>query len=155
MNAEIIAVGTELLLGQIANTNAQFLSEKLASIGINVYYHTVVGDNNKRLQQAIEVAEERADMLILQGGLYPTKDDLTKETIASSLGEELVYDENALALISAYFKRTGREFTENNKKQALVLNGANVFANDHGMAPGMGLNKNGKVYILLPYHRKR
>ena len=150
MNAEIIAVGTELLLGQIANTNAQFLSEKLASIGINVYYHTVVGDNNKRLQQAIEVAEERADMLIFTGGLGPTKDDLTKETIASSLGEELVYDENALALISAYFKRTGREFTENNKKQALVLNGANVFANDHGMAPGMGLNKNGKVYILLP-----
>ena len=150
MNAEIIAVGTELLLGQIANTNAQFLSEKLASIGINVYYHTVVGDNNKRLQQAIEVAEERADMLIFTGGLGPTKDDLTKETIASSLAEELVYDEKALASIGDYFKRTGREFTENNKKQALVLDGATVFANDHGMAPGMGLNKNGKVYILLP-----
>lgn len=117
MNAEIIAVGTELLLGQIANTNAQFLSEKLASIGINVYYHTVVGDNNKRLQQAIEVAEGRADMLIFTGGLGPTKDDLTKETIASSLAEELVYDEKALASISDYFKRTGREFTENNKSR--------------------------------------
>lgn len=117
MNAEIIAVGTELLLGQIANTNAQFLSEKLASIGINVYYHTVVGDNNKRLQQAIEVAEERADTLIFTGGLGPTKDDLTKETIASSLAEELVYDEKALASISDYFKRTGREFTENNKSR--------------------------------------
>ncbi len=116
MNAEIIAVGTELLLGQIANTNAQFLSEKLASIGINVYYHTVVGDNNKRLQKAIEAAEERADILIFTGGLGPTKDDLTKETIAASLDEELVYDEKALALISNYFKRTGREFTENNKK---------------------------------------
>ncbi|MBJ8093530.1 competence/damage-inducible protein A [Bacillus cereus] len=150
MNAEIIAVGTELLLGQIANTNAQFLSEKLASIGINVYYHTVVGDNNKRLQKAIELAEERADMLIFTGGLGPTKDDLTKETIASNLDEELVYDEKALTSISDYFKRTGREFTENNKKQALVLNGSTVFANDHGMAPGMGLNKNGKVYILLP-----
>ncbi|MEK4708320.1 competence/damage-inducible protein A [Bacillus sp. FSL R10-2780] len=150
MNAEIIAVGTELLLGQIANTNAQFLSEKLASIGINVYYHTVVGDNNKRLQKAIELAEERADMLIFTGGLGPTKDDLTKETIASSLDEELVYDEKALTSISDYFKRTGREFTENNKKQALVLNGSTVFANDHGMAPGMGVNKNGKVYILLP-----
>ena len=79
-----------------------------------------------------------------------TKDDLTKETIAASLDEELVYDEKALALISNYFKRTGSEFTENNKKQALVLNGATVFANDHGMAPGMGVNKNGKVYILLP-----
>ena len=103
-----------------------------------MYYHTVVGDNNKRLQKAIEGAEERADILIFTGGLGPTKDDLTKETIVASLDEELVYDEKALALISNYFKRTGREFTENNKKQALVLNGATVFANDHGMAPGMG-----------------
>ncbi|MEH7456296.1 competence/damage-inducible protein A [Bacillus sp. JJ1127] len=150
MNAEIIAVGTELLLGQITNTNAQFLSEKLASIGINVYYHTVVGDNNHRLQEAIQIAEKRADILIFTGGLGPTKDDLTKETIASVIGEELVYDEIALTSISEYYKRTGREFTENNKKQALVLNGSAVFANDHGMAPGMGLNKNEKVYILLP-----
>ncbi|PEB55142.1 competence/damage-inducible protein A [Bacillus pseudomycoides] len=150
MNAEIIAVGTELLLGQITNTNAKFLSEKLASIGINVYYHTVVGDNNHRLQEAIQIAEKRADILIFTGGLGPTKDDLTKETIASVIGEELVYDEIALTSISEYYKRTGREFTENNKKQALVLNGSAVFANDHGMAPGMGLNKNEKVYILLP-----
>lgn len=92
MNAEIIAVGTELLLGQITNTNAKFLSEKLALLGINVYYHTVVGDNNHRLQEAIQIAEKRADMLIFTGGLGPTKDDLTKETIASSLQEELVYD---------------------------------------------------------------
>ena len=150
MNAEIIAVGTELLLGQITNTNAKFVSEKLASIGINVYYHTVVGDNNHRLQEAIQIAEKRADILIFTGGLGPTKDDLTKETIASVIGEELVYDEIALTSISEYYKRTGREFTENNKKQALVLNGSAVFANDHGMAPGMGLNKNEKVYILLP-----
>ncbi|SFI24692.1 MULTISPECIES: competence/damage-inducible protein A [unclassified Bacillus (in: firmicutes)] len=150
MNAEIIAVGTELLLGQIANTNAKFLSEKLASIGIDVYYHTVVGDNNNRLRRAIEIAQKRADILIFTGGLGPTKDDLTKETIASSLQEELVYDEVALDSIADYYKRTGREFTENNKKQALVLKGATVFANDHGMAPGMGLCKDNKVYILLP-----
>ncbi|MBC6972082.1 competence/damage-inducible protein A [Bacillus sp. Xin] len=150
MNAEIIAVGTELLLGQITNTNAKFLSEKLASIGMNVYYHTVVGDNNHRLQEAIQIAEKRADILIFTGGLGPTKDDLTKETIASTLQEELVYDEVALTSIGEYFKRTGREFTENNKKQALVLKGSTVFANDHGMAPGMGLAKNEKVYVLLP-----
>jgi len=150
MNAEIIAVGTELLLGQIANTNAKFLSEKLASIGIDVYYHTVVGDNNNRLRRAIEIAQKRADILIFTGGLGPTKDDLTKETIASSLQEELVYDEVALNSIADYYKRTGREFTENNKKQALVLSGATVFANNHGMAPGMGLCKDNKVYILLP-----
>ncbi|KEK25678.1 competence/damage-inducible protein A [Bacillus gaemokensis] len=150
MNAEIIAVGTELLLGQITNTNAKFLSEKLASIGINVYYHTVVGDNNHRLQEAIQVAEKRADILIFTGGLGPTKDDLTKETIASTLREELVYDEVALTSIGEYYKRTGREFTENNKKQALVLKDSTVFENNHGMAPGMGLVKNEKVYILLP-----
>lgn len=150
MNAEIIAVGTELLLGQITNTNAKFISEKLANIGINVYYHTVVGDNTRRLQEAIQIAEKRADMLIFTGGLGPTKDDLTKETIAATLQEELAYDEVALSSIAEYYKRTGREFTENNKKQALVLKGSTVFANDHGMAPGMGLNKNGKVYILLP-----
>ena len=131
MNAEIIAVGTELLLGQIANTNAKFLSEKLASIGIDVYYHTVVGDNNNRLRRAIEIAQKRADMLIFTGGLGPTKDDLTKETIASSLQEELVYDEIALDSIADYYKRTGREFTENNKKQALVLRGENVNAKWH------------------------
>ena len=87
MNAEIIAVGTELLLGQIANTNAQFLSEQLAELGVNVYYHTVVGDNPARVKKAIQQAEERADLIIFTGGLGPTKDDLTKEMIASHLGK--------------------------------------------------------------------
>ncbi|WP_028399052.1 competence/damage-inducible protein A [Ectobacillus panaciterrae] len=150
MNAEIIAVGTELLLGQILNTNAKFLSQKLAAIGVDVYYQTVVGDNAGRLREAIEIARKRADILIFTGGLGPTKDDLTKETIALSIGSELVYDEAALHSIAEYYKRTGRTFTENNKKQALVLEGAAVFPNDHGMAPGMGLHKEGNVYILLP-----
>ncbi|MBO9128895.1 competence/damage-inducible protein A [Bacillus sp. 165] len=150
MNAEIIAVGTELLLGQILNTNARFLSQKLALLGIDVYYQTVVGDNVGRLKSAIDVAKNRADILIFTGGLGPTKDDLTKETIASCVGTELVYDEQAMQYIEHYFKRTGRPVTENNKKQALVLKGASIFANDHGMAPGMGLEEGEKLYILLP-----
>jgi nicotinamide-nucleotide amidase len=150
MNAEIIAVGTELLLGQILNTNARFLSQKLAALGIDVYFQTVVGDNAGRLKSAIEIAQSRADILIFTGGLGPTKDDLTKETIAACIGTELVYDEKAMQYIQHYFKRTGRIVTENNKKQALVLKGAAVFANDHGMAPGMGIEANKKLYILLP-----
>ncbi|MEH7304302.1 competence/damage-inducible protein A [Neobacillus drentensis] len=150
MNAEIIAVGSELLLGQIVNTNARFLSQQLADLGINVYFHTVVGDNPDRLKTAIEIAERRADLIIFTGGLGPTKDDLTKETIARHLGKELVTDENALASIELYFKRTNRVMTENNRKQALVLSGAHILPNDHGMAPGMIVESNGHSYMLLP-----
>lgn len=150
MNAEIIAVGSELLLGQIANTNARFLSRELASMGIDVYFHTVVGDNADRLKSAIEIAENRADLIIFTGGLGPTKDDLTKETIARHLGKELVIDQEALESIKHYFQRTNREMTENNRKQALVLEGAQILPNDHGMAPGMILESNGHTYILLP-----
>ncbi|WP_235597860.1 molybdopterin-binding protein, partial [Geobacillus stearothermophilus] len=99
MNAEIIAVGSELLLGQIANTNAQFLSQQLAMFGINVYFHTVVGDNAGRLEQAVKTAQTRANLIIFTGGLGPTKDDLTKETIARLLGRRLVIDEEALRAI--------------------------------------------------------
>lgn len=150
MNAEIIAVGSELLLGQIANTNGKFLSKQLAEIGINVYFHTVVGDNSERLQSVIEIAESRADFIIFTGGLGPTKDDLTKETIARHLGKNLVFDNNALTAIQAYFSKTGRVMTENNKKQALILEHADVLANDHGMAPGMILSLKDKTYMLLP-----
>ncbi|WHY93633.1 competence/damage-inducible protein A [Neobacillus cucumis] len=150
MNAEIIAVGSELLLGQIVNTNARFISQHLAGAGINVYYHTVVGDNPDRLKSAIEIAEDRSDLIIFTGGLGPTKDDLTKETIAKHIGKELVFDENALESIEAYFKKTNRQMTENNRKQALVLEGSHVLANDHGMAPGMVVKSKGHVYMLLP-----
>ncbi|HZG71435.1 MAG TPA: competence/damage-inducible protein A, partial [Chondromyces sp.] len=150
MNAEIIAVGTELLLGQIANTNAQFISHHLAEIGINVYYHTAVGDNPERLIAAVKAAEERADLLIFTGGLGPTKDDLTKEAIAKHLGKELVMDEAALHSIEQYFIQTGRNMTENNKKQALVLQDAAVLPNDFGMAPGMFLQSGHMKYMLLP-----
>lgn len=150
MNAEIIAVGSELLLGQIVNTNARFLSAQLAEMGINVFYHTVVGDNPDRLKSVLEVAEKRSDLIILTGGLGPTKDDLTKETIAKHLGKKLVMDENALKSIEFYFERTNREMTENNKKQAIILEGSHVLQNDHGMAPGMQTIVNGRTYILLP-----
>ncbi|MCP8969067.1 competence/damage-inducible protein A [Ectobacillus ponti] len=150
MNAEILAVGTELLLGQIVNTNAAFISRRLADVGVHVYYQTVVGDNAERLRQAVELARTRADILIFTGGLGPTKDDLTKETIAAVLGARLVHDEAALSYIEDYFARTGRPFTENNRKQALVLQGSTVFPNDHGMAPGMGLQQGDKLYVLLP-----
>lgn len=150
MKAEIIAVGSELLLGQITNTNAAFISSRLAEVGIDVYYHTVVGDNPQRLEEAIIIAQNRADLIIFSGGLGPTKDDLTKETIAKMLGSDLVSDQAALLSIEAYFKRTGRNMTDNNKKQALVLTGSTVLANNHGMAPGMAIEKNGKCYILLP-----
>ncbi|MFJ5713266.1 competence/damage-inducible protein A [Neobacillus sp. NPDC093127] len=150
MNAEIIAVGSELLLGQIVNTNARFLSQQLAGLGIDVYYHTVVGDNPGRLKAAIEHAEMRSEIIIFTGGLGPTKDDLTKETIAKHLGKGLVMDESALTSIELFFKRTNRVMTENNRKQALVLEGSQILANDHGMAPGMVLETGGHIYMLLP-----
>jgi nicotinamide-nucleotide amidase len=150
MNAEIIAVGSELLLGQIANTNAQFLSKNLADMGINVYYHTVVGDNSNRMKSIIEIAEKRSNLLIFTGGLGPTKDDLTKETLANHLNKKLVMDEEALHTIENYFKRVGRPMTENNKKQALIIEGSTVLPNNHGMAPGMIYVGEQNTYMLLP-----
>ncbi|KEF39949.1 molybdenum cofactor synthesis domain [Schinkia azotoformans MEV2011] len=135
MNAEIIAVGTELLLGQIANTNAQFLSTVLARIGINVFYHSVVGDNQARLIEVIETANKRSDLIIFTGGLGPTKDDLTKETVASVLSLRLAEDSNVLNKIDSYFKRQNRQMTENNRKQALVIEGSTVLQNDFGTRP--------------------
>ena len=150
MNAEIIAVGSELLLGQITNTNARYISSQLAELGINVYYHTVVGDNADRLNQAIKLAESRADLIVFSGGLAPRKDDLTKETIAKHIGRDLVMDNTALVSIEAFFQRVNRPMTENNKKQALVLDGCQVLLNNHGMAPGMFYSHGKHVYILLP-----
>ncbi len=150
MNAEIIAVGSELLLGQITNTNARYISSQLAELGINVYYHTVVGDNADRLKDSIQLAESRADLIIFSGGLGPTKDDLTKETIAHHLQTQLVMDDKAMISIEAFFKRINRPMTDNNKKQALVLENCQVLANHNGMAPGMFYSNQEKIYILLP-----
>jgi nicotinamide-nucleotide amidase len=149
-NAEIIAVGSELLLGQICNSNAQFLSKQLAELGVDVYYHTVVGDNSSRLMDAIKTAKQRSNLLIFTGGLGPTKDDLTKETIAKVLDKQLVMDDEAMFNIAAYFKKSKRVMSENNKKQALVLEGSAILANDYGMAPGMALSDGSHTYMLLP-----
>lgn len=150
MNAEIIAVGSELLLGQIVNTNARFLSRQLADLGINVFYHTVVGDNPDRLKEAMKVAEERAEFILFTGGLGPTKDDLTKDTIAAQLGKELILDQEAMRSIELYFEKTNRIMTENNRKQALVIEGSVILNNDNGMAPGMFLSTGTQKYMLLP-----
>lgn len=151
MKAEILAVGTELLLGDILNTNAQFLAQELANLGIEVYYQTVVGDNPKRLKDTIFHAFSRADFIITTGGLGPTEDDLTKETAAEYFGERLILDERALGRIRKYFDRTGRVMTENNVKQAMVpeKNGI-VLYNDNGTAPGIIMEKNGKMIVMLP-----
>lgn len=150
MNAEIIAVGSELLLGQIVNTNARFISKHLADAGINVFYHAVVGDNPGRLKSVLETAEKRSNIIIFTGGLGPTKDDLTKETIAAHLGTELVLDDDALQSIEEFYVKTGMEMTENNRKQALVLKGSQVLKNEHGMAPGMLHDTGNRIYMLLP-----
>jgi nicotinamide-nucleotide amidase len=150
MNAEIIAVGSELLLGQIANTNAQYLSKRLADIGVNVFYHTVAGDNEKRLASALQTAMGRSELLLLTGGLGPTKDDLTKETVIKVFQKELVLDEDAMQQIKEYFLRTKKQMTPNNEKQALVVDGSFVLPNEHGMAPGMAFTDKSTTCMLLP-----
>jgi nicotinamide-nucleotide amidase len=150
MKAEIIAVGTELLLGQIVNTNAQFLSQECAAMGIDVYFQTVVGDNESRLISAITVACSRADLVILTGGLGPTMDDITRDALASFVGRRLVYDDDTLQSIESYFHNRGIVMTENNRRQALMLEGSAPLKNDAGMAVGCALTHDGTHYILLP-----
>lgn len=150
VQAEIIAVGTEILLGDILNTNAQYLALELAELGIDVHYQTVVGDNPKRLEDTLFHAFSRADLIITTGGLGPTEDDLTKETGAKYFQEELVLDERAFKRIQKYFQKTGREMTQNNKKQAFVPKNSTVLYNDNGTAPGIIIEKNQKIMIMLP-----
>ncbi|WP_026674215.1 competence/damage-inducible protein A [Alkalihalobacterium bogoriense] len=150
MNAEIIAVGSELLLGQITNTNATFLSKELADLGINVYYHTVVGDNEKRLLHVIETAQQRSDVIIFTGGLGPTKDDLTKEIVAKVVKRNLVYDETSLQFIENFFKVRKKTMSENNKKQAIVIEDSVVLENHTGLAPGMAFKVDNTHYLLFP-----
>lgn len=150
MTAEIICVGTELLLGNIVNTNAAFLSEKLAYLGINCYFQTVVGDNRDRLLSVINTALSRADILIFSGGLGPTEDDLTKETVAEALGKKLIRDKWAEQEIADYFALRGRIPTDNNWKQADVIEGCDILYNKNGTAPGIFVSEGEKTVILLP-----
>lgn len=147
---EIIAVGTELLLGQIANTNAQYISEKMAQSGISVFFHVTVGDNFERLNKAIFDARKRSNLIIFTGGLGPTEDDLTKETLAQHLNKELILDDYSYQHIINFFKQRNSFMTENNKKQAMVIKGSDVFQNDIGLASGIGMVDNDITYILLP-----
>lgn len=150
MTAEIICVGTELLLGNIVNTNAAFLSEKLAYLGINCYFQTVVGDNRDRLLSVVNTALSRADILIFSGGLGPTEDDLTKETVAEALGKKLIRDKRAEQEIANYFALRGRIPTDNNWKQADVIEGCEILYNKNGTAPGIFVSEGEKTVILLP-----
>ena len=150
MNAEILAVGTELLMGQIANTNAQYISSRLPDVGINVYYHTVVGDNPERLKGVLLKALERSDVVIITGGLGPTMDDLTKETVASCLNRSLCLHEDSLEKIKMAFIRMNREMTQNNMKQAYMPENCIVFDNHNGTAPGCMIEEKGKTVIMLP-----
>ena len=148
--AELIAVGTELLLGNIANTDAQILSQGLSALGITVHYHTVVGDNPQRLRDALDIAKTRADIIITTGGLGPTYDDLTKQTICAAFGRELVLHEDILETIRSYFARSGRTMPENNVQQAMLPVGCTVFDNPVGTAPGCAFCEGGVHVLMLP-----
>ena len=153
--AEILCVGTELLLGDIVNTNAAFLSKRLASLGIAVYHQTVVGDHPDRLRVALEDAFEghgrpAADLVILSGGLGPTYDDLTKETVASYFGREMHLHEESLTAIREFFTRTGRVMTPNNEKQAMMPEGCVVFPNHYGTAPALAVGDGTRTAVMLP-----
>ena len=137
MIAEILSVGTELLMGQISNTDAQYITKRLNDVGVNVYYHTVVGDNPQRLKQSVSLALSRSDVLITTGGLGPTKDDLTKETIAQALGLKLVLDECSHDKIRVFFERVGKKMMDNNLKQAYVPEGCTIISNNNGTARGV------------------
>lgn len=151
MHAEVISVGTEILLGQITDTNSTFISQRLAELGIDVYFKTVVGDNEKRLLQALEIASGRSDMVILSGGLGPTKDDLTKQTVAKFLNCGLLTDKDALEYIEEYYRQNNRKMTDNNLLQAKYLEGSISLPNESGMAVGSYYqNQNGPDFILLP-----
>lgn len=151
MTVELISVGTEILLGNIVNTNAAYLAEKCALLGLSLYHQSAVGDNEERLEEAIRLALGRSDIVILSGGLGPTKDDLTKEVTAKVFGKKLYMDQHSKDRIRMYFVAIkSHQITDNNWKQAMIPEGATVIDNQNGTAPGVILEKDGKIAILLP-----
>ncbi|WP_195603906.1 competence/damage-inducible protein A [Clostridium tyrobutyricum] len=151
MKAEILCVGTEILLGDIVNTNAQFISRELASIGIDVYHQSVVGDNPKRLLEELTSSFKRVDIVVTSGGLGPTPDDLTKEIGAQFFKKKMILDQNTVDKLKNYFDKMGRSYLKgNNMKQAYFPEGCTIMENDHGTAPGCIINENGKILIVLP-----
>lgn len=150
MTVELICVGTELLLGNIVNTNAAFISEKCAMLGLSMFYQSVVGDNESRLKELLKTAKDRSDIVILCGGLGPTQDDLTKETAAKVMGRPLVEDARARQEIESFMAKRSRNVTENNWKQALVPKDSKVLYNPNGTAPGIIMEEGEQRIILLP-----
>lgn len=150
MIAELISVGTEILLGEIVNTNAHYLSTQLAALGISVYYQTTVGDNHDRLLSAISNAFERCDIVILTGGLGPTADDITKETVAEYFNLPLIRDGESEKRITDYFRRLGRDLVPSNFKQADMPEGCTILANNNGTAPGGIVKSGNKIAVFLP-----
>lgn len=150
MTAEIICVGTELLLGDILNTNARFLSRELAALGFDVLHQQVVGDNAARLEAEVRAALGRSDLLVFSGGLGPTADDLTKETVARCFGDEMRFEPKVLEEIRAFFTSTGRTTPANNEKQAMVPTKGGWFENPNGTAPAVWFEAQGKRAVLLP-----
>ena len=150
MTAEIISVGTELLLGSILNTNAQYLSRELADLGITVQRQSTVGDNHERLAEWVNSAKSRCDLLVFTGGLGPTADDLTKETVAACYGDTLTFDPSEWENITRYFAGLGRQTTPNNRKQAMVPVKGKKILNNHGTAPGAWFEQDGKCAVLMP-----
>lgn len=150
MRAEILSVGTEILLGDIVNTNAHYLSQELANLGIDVFFQTVVGDNAQRLYDTYKLAFERSDMVIVTGGLGPTEDDLTKEIGAEYFGKKLILDKESLENINFHFKRLNRVPTKNNEKQAYMPQDCIIVKNNNGTAPGCIIEQDGKILIMMP-----
>lgn len=150
MKAEILAIGTELLLGQIVNTNAQYLSQQCALLGIDVYFQTVVGDNEQRLRDAFALAKSRADLIICTGGIGPTQDDLTKDVLSSISGMPIILHQPSMDKMTAFFQKRNVPMVESNIRQAHMLDGSDPLLNDTGMAVGLAFTHEGTHYIVLP-----
>jgi nicotinamide-nucleotide amidase len=150
MKAEIVAVGTELLLGEIVDTNSAYLAAELADLAIDLFYVSQVGDNLSRCSEVISRAWGRSDVILVTGGLGPTEDDLTREAIAAALNEELRVDQSTLEAIRAYFARRGLEMPPTNRKQAMLIPSATFIPNRVGTAPGWWVEKEGKVLVAMP-----
>ncbi|EKU94417.1 CinA-like protein [Alloiococcus otitis] len=150
MKAEIIAIGTEVLMGQVVNTNAAFISQSLSELGIDLYYHTVVGDNPDRIKKVFQIALDRSDLIIFSGGLGPTKDDISKSIVADTLGLEVWEDQETLAEIKEIYQRSNRPMPASNVNQALIIENSQKIPNEVGMAPGSFLKHQGKIIAMVP-----
>lgn len=150
MIAELVTTGSELLLGQIVNTNAAYMAQELNRMGVDVCFQTTVGDNRARMKEVLAHALTRADLVITSGGLGPTRGDITKEVSAEVMGRTMALDEECVTRLKAHFARVGREMTENNLRQAMIPEGAHIFVNHAGTAPGVAIEKDGKMLVNLP-----